>query len=65
MKMRREERDEIVKVMEKVCKQQENGEVFFDILEKIYNHISKYENEPSNSRAQSIKDIIDSKRKGE
>lgn len=61
--MRREERDEIVKVMEKVCKQQENGEVFFDILEKIYNHISKHENEPSDNRAQSIKDIIDSKRK--
>jgi len=61
--MRREERDEIVKVMEKVCKQQENGEVFFDILEKIYNHISKHGNEPSDSRAHSIKGIIDSKRK--
>lgn len=61
--MRREERDEIVKVMEKVCKQQKNGGGFFDVLEKIYNHISKHENEPSDSRAQSIKDIIDSKRK--
>jgi len=58
-----EERDEIVKVMEKICKKQENGEVFFDVLEKIYKHISKHENEPSDSRAQSIKDIIDSKRK--
>jgi len=64
VRMQTEGEDKIIKTMEKVCKQQENGEVFFDILEKIYNHISKHENEPSDNRAQSIKDIIDSKRKG-
>ncbi len=58
-----EKRDEIVKVMEKVCKQQRNGEIFFNILKKLYNHISKHENEPSDNRAQSIKGIIDSKKR--
>lgn len=64
--MQTEGGDKIIKTMEKVCKQQENGDIFFNILKKLYNHISKHENEPSDSRAQSIKGIIDSKwREGE
>ncbi len=61
--MQTEGGDKIIRTMKKVCEEQENGEKYFDILKEVYNHISKHENEPSDSRAQSIKDIIDSKRK--
>jgi len=61
--MQTEGGDKIIKTMEKVCKQQENGDIFFNILKKLYNHISKHENEPSDNRAQSIKGIIDSERR--
>jgi len=52
--------DKIVETMKKVCGEQKDGEEHLRILKKIYNHISKHENEPSHSRAQSIKDIINS-----
>jgi len=59
-KMRAEDGDKITKTMGEVCKEQENGEEYFRILKKIYDHISKHENEPSDNRAQSIRDIINS-----
>ena len=56
--MQTEGGDKIIKTMKKVC--EENGKEYFNILKKIYTHISKHENEPSDNRAISIKDIIDS-----
>ena len=53
--------DKIIKTMKKVCKDQKNCDEYFNILKTIYNHISNHENEPSESRAISIKNIIDSK----
>lgn len=62
--MQAEGGDKIVKTMKKVCEEQKNGEKYFDILKEIYNHIFEHENEPFDSRAQSISDIIDSKWEG-
>ncbi len=59
--METKDEDRIIETMKKVCKVQKNGTKYFEILKEIYTHISKYENEPSHDRAQSIKYIIDSK----
>ena len=56
--------DKIVETMKKVCSEQKDGEEHLEILKKIYNHIFEHENEPSDSRVQSIRDIIDSKWEG-
>lgn len=56
--------DKIIKTMKKICEEQENGEKYFDILKKIYNHIFEHENEPSDNRIQSIRDIVDLKWEG-
>lgn len=58
--MQTEGEDKIIKAIKKVCEAQENGEEYFNILKKIYTHISKHENEPSDNRAISIKGIIES-----
>lgn len=62
--MQTEGGDKIIRTMKKVCEEQENGEKYFDILKEIYNHIFEHKNEPSDSRVQSIRDIIDSKWEG-
>lgn len=58
--MQTEDEDKIVKTIKKVCEKQGNGEEYFKILKKIYTHISKHGNEPSDNRAKSIKNIIES-----
>ncbi len=59
--MQAEDKDKIIRVMKKVCKEEKNGDENFAILQEIYIHISQHENEPSDDMAQSIKNIIDSK----
>jgi len=59
--MHTEEEDKIVKTIKNVCKDLESAEGYFATLKDIYDHISKHENEPSDSMAKSIKNIIDSR----
>ena len=58
--MQTEDEDKIIKTMKEVCKEQQTRKEYFNTLKKLYNHISKHENEPSDNRAQSIKGIINS-----
>jgi len=57
--MSKEEEDKILRVIKRVGKEQKNGDLYFEILKKIFCHISKYENVPLDGRVQNIKDIIE------
>lgn len=62
--MHADKEDKIIKTMKKVCKERENSEELFDALKKIYDHVSKHDNEAPDNRVQSIKNIIDSRWEG-
>lgn len=52
--------DKILETIEKTCEKYDDSEKYFEVMTKIYNHLSKFINEPSNQRPESIKQIIDS-----
>lgn len=58
--MSKKNTDKILIAMKKICKNDKDGDECYETLENIYNHISKYDNEPDLDRAKSIKNIIDS-----
>ena len=53
--------DKILGSIKEASDERENKTENFEILKEIYNHLTKYINEPSDQRAYSIKKIIDSK----
>lgn len=58
--METKDEDRIIETIKKVCGKEKDGKKYFNILKKIYAHISRYENEPLDNQAGSIKYIIDS-----
>ena len=59
--MTSEDTDKILESIKEACDERANKTENFEMLKEIYNHLSKYINEPSNQRPYSIKKIIDSK----
>jgi len=51
---------DILGTIKKNCCEHENEESYFDVLQKIYNHLEVHENEALPSRVKSIKKIFDS-----
>lgn len=54
---------DILMAVKKVCKSGNISSDHFNCLEEIFDHVSKHENEAVNQRAESIKRIIDKKKK--
>lgn len=50
---------DILDALKKICKEEDDYEICFVSLEKIFKHIAKHEIEEKNNRAVSIKKIID------
>lgn len=50
------EKDKILETIKEVCSKKDDQ--YFKVLEKIYDHVSSYPNQESNSRAENVKEFI-------